>query len=59
MMEQNGEKAAKRRKGSKTHLAVDTLGQLLALIVTPADEQDWAQIEALCCRGSGGYRRVC
>ena len=40
---------AKRRRGSKTHMAVDTLGNLLALLVTPADEQDralcgeWAQ----------------
>jgi len=29
---------AKRRKGSKIHAAVDTLGHLLALVVTPADE---------------------
>jgi transposase len=33
----------KRRKGSKVHLAVDTLGQLLAAIVTPANEQERAQ----------------
>jgi transposase len=38
---------AKRRKGSKTHIAVDTLGHLLALIVTAADEQDRAQVTAL------------
>ena len=38
---------AKRRKGSKTHMAVDTLGHLLALHVTPADEQDRAQVGAL------------
>ena len=38
---------AKRRKGSKTHIAVDTLGHLLALIVTPADEQDRAQVAQL------------
>jgi transposase len=31
---------AKRRKGSKIHAAVDTLGNLLTLLVTPADEQD-------------------
>ena len=37
----------KRRKGSKVHLAVDTLGQLLALLVTPANEQDRAQVAAL------------
>ena len=37
----------KRRKGSKIHLAVDTLGELLALLVTPADAQDREQVEAL------------
>jgi len=37
----------KRRKGSKVHLAVDTLGQLLAVMVTPANEQDRAQVDAL------------
>jgi transposase len=37
----------KRRKGSKVHMAVDTLGHLLALHVTPADEQERAQVEAL------------
>lgn len=37
--------AAWRRKGSKTPLAVDTLGHLPALIVTPADEQDRAQVK--------------
>lgn len=41
---------AKRRKGSKTHIAVDTLGHLLALIVTPADEQDRAQVTELAQR---------
>ncbi len=38
---------AKRRKGSKVHLAVDTLGQLLALHVTPANAQDRDQVAAL------------
>lgn len=38
---------AKRRKGSKVHLAVDTLGQLLALHVTPANAGDRAQVAAL------------
>lgn len=38
---------AKRRKGSKTHMAVDTLGHLLALHVTPANEQDRAQVGEL------------
>lgn len=38
---------AKRKKGAKLHAAVDTLGQLLALHVTPANEQDRAQVEHL------------
>src|SRR3981081_4103687 len=42
-----GYDGAKRRKGSKVHAAVDTLGHLLALRVTPADEQDRAQGGAL------------
>ncbi|GAB4436340.1 MAG: hypothetical protein OHK0015_28050 [Chloroflexi bacterium OHK40] len=42
-----GYDGAKRRKGSKVHLAVDTLGHLLALLVTPANEQDRAQVAAL------------
>ncbi len=36
-----------RRKGSKIHAAVDTLGNLLALHVTAANEQDRAQVEQL------------
>ena len=39
-----GYDGGKRRKGSKVHLAVDTLGHLLTLHVTPADEQDRAQV---------------
>lgn len=39
---------AKRKKGSKVHIAVDTLGHLLALVVTPAKEQDRDQVGALC-----------
>jgi len=42
-----GHDGHKRRKGSKVHLAVDTLGQLLAVLVTPANEQDRAQVGAL------------
>ena len=42
-----GYDGAKRRKGSKVHLAVDTLGQSLALHVTPANAQDRAQVAAL------------
>lgn len=37
----------KKRKGSKVHMAVDTLGHLLALKVTPANEQDRAQVAEL------------
>jgi transposase len=38
---------AKRKKGSKVHIAVDTLGHLLALRVTSADQQDRAQVKKL------------
>ncbi len=34
---------AKKKKGSKVHIAVETLGNLLALKVTAANEQDRAQ----------------
>jgi len=37
----------KRKRGSKIHAAVDTLGELLALTVTPADVGDRAQVDAL------------
>jgi len=42
-----GYDGAKRRKGNKVHLAVDTLGHLLALRITAADEQDRAQVAEL------------
>ena len=42
-----GYDGAKKRKGSKVHIAVDTLGHLLALAVTPANEQDRAQVGQL------------
>ena len=45
--ERAGYDGAKRKKGSKVHLAVDTLGHLLALHVTPADEQDRQQVGKL------------
>lgn len=45
---ESGERAGydgyKRRKGSKVHIAVDTLGHLLALKVTAANEQERAQV---------------
>src|SRR5258706_14554736 len=37
----------KRRKGSKVHAAVDTLGHLLALVVTPPTNRDRAHVGAL------------
>jgi transposase len=46
-----GDDGHKRRKGSKVHAAVDTLGHLLALLVTPASEQDRAQ--------GGSWRAPC
>ncbi len=45
--ERAGYDGAKRRKGSKMHMAVDTLGDLLALHVTPANDQDRAQVGEL------------
>lgn len=39
-----GYDGAKRKKGSKLHLAVDTLGHLLALHVTPASVDDRAEV---------------
>ena len=38
---------AKKKKGSKVHAAVDTLGNLLALAITAANEQDRAQVATL------------
>jgi transposase len=45
-----GYDGAKRRKGSKVHVAVDTLGHLLTLLVTPANEQDRAHVGELASR---------
>ena len=42
-----GYDGAKRKKGSKLHLAVDTLGHLLALHVTPANAEDRGEVERL------------
>lgn len=38
---------ARRRKGSKVHIAVDILGHLLALSVPPVNEQDRTQVAEL------------
>lgn len=40
----------KRKKGTKLHLAIDTLGEFLALVVMPANAQDRAQVEALAAK---------
>lgn len=42
-----GYDGAKRKKGSKLHMAVDTLGHVLALHVTAADADDRAEVEHL------------
>jgi transposase len=42
-----GYDGAKKKKGSKVHAAVDTLGNLLALLVTPANDQERAQVGEL------------
>ncbi len=42
-----GYDGAKRKRGSKIRAAVETLGHLLALHVTPVDEQDREQVEVL------------
>src|SRR4029077_5014360 len=42
-----GYDGAKKKKGSKVHAAVDTLGNLLALKITAANEQERAQVAEL------------
>lgn len=37
----------KKKRGSKVHMAVDTLGHLLAVLVTPANEQERTQVATL------------
>src|SRR5438105_2142580 len=48
---ESGERAGydghKKKRGSKVHMAVDTLGHLIALLVTPANEQERAQVAEL------------
>lgn len=45
--ERAGYDGCKKKNGSKVHVAVDTLGNLLALKVTPANEQERAQVAEL------------
>jgi len=48
-----GYDGAKRRKGSKVHIAVDTLGHLLAARVTAAGERERSQVAALAAAVQG------
>src|ERR1700722_19162836 len=45
-----GYDGAKKKKGSKVHAAVDTLGNLLAMKVTAANEQERAQVAELAAK---------
>src|SRR5262249_36516767 len=45
-----GYDGAKKKKGSKVHAAVDTLGALLAVQVTAANAQERAQVAALAAK---------
>ena len=45
-----GYDGAKKKNGSKVHIAVDTLGHLLALKVTAANEQERAQVAELAAK---------
>ncbi len=47
--ERAGYDGAKRKRGSKVHLAVDTPGHVVALHVTPANVDDRSQVGALTC----------
>jgi transposase len=56
-----GYDGGKKKKGSKVHAAVDTLGNLLALKVTAANEQERAQVADLAAKiqeVAGGHVRA-
>src|SRR5215211_6662698 len=53
-----GYDGAKKKKGSKVHIAVDTLGHLLALKVTAANEQERARVADLVQEVTGGTVEV-
>ncbi|WP_092055662.1 transposase [Planctomicrobium piriforme] len=38
------------KKGSKVHITIDMLGHLLAVKVSPVNEQERAQVSELCSR---------
>ena len=44
-----GHDGGKRKKGSKIHMAVDTLGHLLSMHVTSASADDCGEVERLTC----------
>lgn len=48
----------KRKKGSKVHAAVDTLGHLLAIKVTAANEQERAQVVERSFAWASRFRRL-
>lgn len=52
-----GYDGAKKKNVSKMHIAVDTLGNLLALKVTAANEQERAQVAELTAQDPGGHRQ--
>ena len=54
-----GYDGAKRRKGSKAHIAVDTLGHLLALRVTPANSGSAAPSFNLCTNAGLHAPQIC
>lgn len=43
-----GYEGSKKRNGTNIHMAVDTLGNLITVVATPANEQDPAQVSNLC-----------
>ena len=45
-----GYDGGKRRKGTKARMAADTLGQLLRVVITPANAQERDQVGQLCER---------
>jgi transposase len=51
-----GYDGATRRRGSKVHMAVDTLGHLLAAPATAANEQDRSQVHTLAAQVHGVTR---
>jgi transposase len=43
-----GYDGGKKKKGTKIHMAVDTLGNVISLLASPANEQDRAAVSELC-----------